>query len=64
MKKKEERINNVTPENRWRKIAGAAHVHPTLARTTDRLYYAWSRQSDDHTPQVVIEVFEVSDTDD
>jgi len=39
---------------------GAAHVHPTLARTTDRLYYAWSRQSDDHTPQVVIEVFEIS----
>ena len=41
-------------------VPGAGHVHPTLARSSDRLYLAWSRLSDGHTPQVVIEVFEIS----
>jgi hypothetical protein len=41
-------------------IAGASHVHPTLALADDRLYLAWSRQADGHTPQVVIEVYAVA----
>jgi len=43
---------------------GAGHVHPHLARDADRLYMAWSRQTADGTPQVVIEVFDISSDSD
>ena len=41
-------------------LPGASHVHPHLARQGDRLYLAWSKRAENNSPQVVIEVFEIS----
>ena len=39
---------------------GASHIHPTIAISDDRLYFAWSQQAgtaSQTTPQVVLEVY-------
>ena len=41
---------------------GAAHIHPTVAISDDRLYLTWSKQSGTESPiapQVMVEVYDL-----